>query len=67
MKRKTKCYIYTRVSKGIDIGIYTSDFENEYISLTDIAKGLYMLIHHNNKTTKKYQIYRYDWMLYMLK
>ena len=23
---------------GIDIGIYTSDFENEYISLTDIAR-----------------------------
>ena len=23
---------------GIDIGIYTSDYENEYISLTDIAK-----------------------------
>ena len=25
-------------AKGIDIGIYTQDFENEYISLTDIAK-----------------------------
>ncbi len=25
-------------AKGIDIGIYTNDFENEYISLTDIAK-----------------------------
>ncbi len=25
-------------AKGIDIGIYTSDFENEYISLTDIAR-----------------------------
>ncbi len=25
-------------AKGIDIGVYTSDFENEYISLTDIAK-----------------------------
>ena len=23
-------------AKGIDIGIYTKDFENEYISLTDI-------------------------------
>ena len=23
---------------GIDIGIYTADFENEYISLTDIAR-----------------------------
>ena len=32
-KRKVKEY-----SKGIDIGIYTKDFENEYISLTDIAK-----------------------------
>ena len=25
-------------AKGIEIGIYTSDFENEFISLTDIAK-----------------------------
>jgi hypothetical protein len=25
-------------AKGIDIGIYTSDFENEFISLTDIAR-----------------------------
>lgn len=25
-------------AKGINIGIYTSDFKNEYISLTDIAK-----------------------------
>ncbi len=25
-------------AKGMDIGIYTSDFENEFISLTDIAK-----------------------------
>ena len=25
-------------AKGIDIGIYTKDFENEYISLTDISK-----------------------------
>lgn len=25
-------------AKGIDIGIYTTDFENEYVSLTDIAK-----------------------------
>ena len=25
-------------ANGLDIGIYTSDFENEYISLTDIAK-----------------------------
>jgi len=25
-------------ANGIDIGIYTSDFENEYISLTDIAR-----------------------------
>lgn len=28
-------------AKGIDIGIYTKDFENEYISLTDIAKYRY--------------------------
>lgn len=25
-------------AKGFDIGIYTTDFENEYVSLTDIAK-----------------------------
>ena len=25
-------------AKGIDIGIYTADFQNEYLSLTDIAK-----------------------------
>jgi len=25
-------------AKGIDIGIYTTDFQNEFISLTDIAK-----------------------------
>ena len=25
-------------AKGIDIAIYTTDFENEYISLTDIAR-----------------------------
>ena len=25
-------------AKGIEIGIYTTDFENEFISLTDIAR-----------------------------
>ncbi len=25
-------------AKGVDIAIYTEDFQNEYISLTDIAK-----------------------------
>lgn len=30
--------IYKFFEKGIDIGIYMKDFENEYISLTDIAK-----------------------------
>ena len=25
-------------AKGFDIGIYTTDYENEFISLTDIAK-----------------------------
>lgn len=25
-------------TKGIDIGIYTTNFENEFISLTDTAK-----------------------------
>lgn len=25
-------------AKGVEIGIYTADFENEFISLTDIAK-----------------------------
>ena len=28
----------TMHAKGIDIGIYTNDFQNEFISLTDIAK-----------------------------
>lgn len=28
----------TIYAKGIDIGIYTTNFENEFISLTDIAK-----------------------------
>ena len=27
-------------ANGIDIGIYTQDFENEFISLTDIAKTI---------------------------
>lgn len=31
-------------AKGIDIGIYTKDFENEYISLTDIAKYKMIMI-----------------------
>ncbi len=34
----TKIVKDTIHAKGIDIGIYTSDFQNEYISLTDIAK-----------------------------
>lgn len=25
-------------AKGVDIGVYTTDFENKFISLTDIAK-----------------------------
>ncbi len=25
-------------AKGVAIGVYTADFENEFISLTDIAK-----------------------------
>ena len=25
-------------AKGLEIGVYTTDFENEFISLTDIAK-----------------------------
>ena len=25
-------------AKGIDIGIYTTDFQNEYVALTDIAR-----------------------------
>ena len=28
----------TIIAKGIEIGIYTTDFQNEFISLTDIAK-----------------------------
>ena len=30
-------------AKGIEIGIYTTDFENEFISLTDIAKYKYVI------------------------
>lgn len=25
-------------AKGMEIGIYTTDFENEFVSITDIAK-----------------------------
>ena len=35
MKKPVKETIH---AKGIDIGIYTTDFENEFISLTDIAR-----------------------------
>lgn len=35
MKKPVKEVIH---AKGIDIGIYTTDFENKYISLIDIAK-----------------------------
>ncbi len=28
----------TIIAKGIEIGIYTTDFQNEFISLTDIAR-----------------------------
>lgn len=34
----TKVIKDTIHAKGIEIGIYTTDFENEYISLTDIAR-----------------------------
>lgn len=34
----TKVVKDTIHAKGIDIGIYTADFENEYVSLTDIAR-----------------------------
>ena len=35
MKNQVKETIH---AQGIEIGIYTTDFENEFISLTDIAK-----------------------------
>ncbi|SEQ92372.1 KilA-N domain-containing protein [Treponema bryantii] len=35
MERTVKETIH---AQGIEIGIYTTDFENEFISLTDIAK-----------------------------
>ncbi len=35
MKKTAKETIH---AKGIEIGIYTTDFENEFISLTDIAR-----------------------------
>ena len=34
----TKIVKDTIHANGIDIGIYTTDFENEFISLTDIAR-----------------------------
>ncbi len=34
----TKIVKETIHAKGIDIGIYTTNFESEFISLTDIAK-----------------------------
>lgn len=33
-------------ANGIDIGIYTQDFENEFISLTDIADIKAMILSH---------------------
>lgn len=39
-KKQIKETIHT---KGLDISIYTEDFHNEYISLTDIATGLNVL------------------------
>ena len=35
MKKPIKETIH---AQGIEIGIYTADFENEFISLTDIAR-----------------------------
>ncbi len=35
MKKHIKETIH---AKGMEIGIYTTDFENEFISLTDIAR-----------------------------
>ena len=35
MKKPIKATIH---AKGMEIGIYTTDFENEFISLTDIAR-----------------------------
>ena len=43
MSKTVKETIY---AEGIDISIYTNDFENEYISLTDIARC------HNIKDTR---------------
>ena len=37
-RRMTKIVKDTIHANGIDIGIYTTDFENEFISLTDIAR-----------------------------
>lgn len=36
MKKPIKETIH---AKGMEIGIYTTDFENEFISLTDIARN----------------------------
>ena len=38
---------------GIDIGIYTTDFKNEFISLTDIAKYKSMILNLSNSISLK--------------
>ena len=43
-------------AKGIDIGIYTTDFENEYISLTDIAKYNHILTPSNSRGLETKQV-----------
>lgn len=37
-KRKRKVIKETVHANGIDIGIYTEDFDNEFVSLMDIAR-----------------------------
>ena len=36
-------------ANGIDIGIYTQDFENEFISLTDMARYKFLYSNSNSK------------------
>ena len=69
----TKIVKDTIHANGIDIGIYTTDFENEFISLTDIARYksdelrwiicLYLI----SITIRNMKIFKSGWISFMLR
>ena len=69
----TKIVKDTIHANGIDIGIYTTDFENEFISLTDIARYksdelrwiicLYLI----SITLRNMKIFKSGWISFMLR